>query len=122
MPAKKIVYKYDRSSADIRIGDLWGRTYRKNEDGVSALVAFTEKGNMLIQQMNCELKEHPFEVVAEGQMKENAHTAYLSSIAWKMLHSPKTYSLTDWKRLIIAEKILQLPKKLVRKIDRILSR
>ena len=68
------------------------------------------------------LKEHPFEVVAEGQMKENAHTAYLSSIAWKMLHSPKTYSLTDWKRLIIAEKILQLPKKLVRKIDRILSR
>jgi len=55
-------------------------------------------------------------------MKENAHTAYLSSIAWKMLHSPKTYSLTDWKRLIIAEKILQLPKKLVRKIDRILSR
>lgn len=119
---KNCKYKYDRSSADIRIGDLWGRTYRKNEDGVSALVAFTEKGNMLIQQMNCELKEHPFEVVAEGQMKENAHTAYLSSIAWKMLHSPKTYSLTDWKRLIIAEKILQLPKKLVRKIDRILSR
>ena len=119
---KNCKYKYDRSSADIRIGDLWGRTHRKNEDGVSALVAFTEKGNMLIQQMNCELKEHPFEVVAEGQMKENAHTAYLSSIAWKMLHSPKTYSLTDWKRLIIAEKILQLPKKLVRKIDRILSR
>ena len=55
-------------------------------------------------------------------MKENVHAAYLSNIAWKMLHSPKTYSLTDWKRLIIAEKILQLPKKIVRKINSILSR
>lgn len=89
---------------------------------MSALVAFTERGNTLIQQTDCELKEHPFEVVAEGQMKENVHAAYLSNIAWKMLHSPKTYSLTDWKRLIIAEKILQLPKKIVRKINSILSR
>ena len=35
-------YKYDRSAADIRIGDLWGNTYKSNEDGVSAAVAFTE--------------------------------------------------------------------------------
>lgn len=24
-------YKYDKSSADIRIGDLWGKTYAKDE-------------------------------------------------------------------------------------------
>ena len=117
---KDCKYKYNRSSADIRIGDLWGRTYRKNEDGVSALVAFTEKGNTLIQQMNCKLKEHPFEVVAEGQMKENVHTAYLAPIAWKMLKNDKSYSTKEWKRLIMAEKILQLPKRIIRKIKRIL--
>ena len=27
-------YKYDRSAADIRIGDLWGDTYKSDEDGV----------------------------------------------------------------------------------------
>lgn len=113
-------YKYNQSSADIRIGDLWGKTYCKNEDGVSALVAFTEKGDSLIQQMNCELKEHPFEVVAEGQMKKNAGAAYLAPIAWKMLKNGKSYSAQEWKLLITAEKILQLPKRIIRKIKRAL--
>lgn len=62
-------YKYDHSSADIRIGDLWGKTYNDDEDGVSGAVAFTEKGNEILKQCNCELIEHTFDVVAEGQMK-----------------------------------------------------
>lgn len=62
-------YKYDHSSADIRIGDLWGKTYNEDEDGVSGAVAFTAKGNEVLKQCNCELVEHTFDVVAEGQMK-----------------------------------------------------
>lgn len=62
-------YKYDHSSADIRICDLWGKTYQDNQDGVSGAVAFTEKGKDILQHINCELTEHPFEIVAEGQMK-----------------------------------------------------
>lgn len=57
------------SSADIRIGDLWGKAYINNEDGVSAAIAFTSKGNEILRQCNCELREHPFSLVAEGQMK-----------------------------------------------------
>lgn len=67
---KHCKYKYNHSSADIRIGDLWGSAYEKNEDGVSAAIAFTEKGNDVLKQTNCSLIKHPFEVVAEGQMKE----------------------------------------------------
>lgn len=62
-------YKYNRSSADIRIGDLWGKTYNDDEDGVSGAVAFTQKGNEVLKQCNCELVEHSFDVVVEGQMK-----------------------------------------------------
>lgn len=62
-------FKYKQSSADIRIGDLWGKTYLHDEKGVSAVITFTEKGNNLLHQTNCSLKEHPFDVVAEGQMK-----------------------------------------------------
>lgn len=65
----KCKFKYDHSSADIRIGDLWGKTYKDNEDGVSAAIAFTSKGNEVLHQCNCILVEHPFEIVAEGQMK-----------------------------------------------------
>lgn len=65
----KCKFKYDHSSADIRIGDLWGKTYKDNEDGVSAAIAFTSKGNEVLHQSNCILVKHPFEIVAEGQMK-----------------------------------------------------
>ncbi len=65
-------FKYDKSSADIRIGDLWGKTYKDNEEGVSAAIAFTEKGDAVLHQCNCTLVEHPFEVVAEGQQRNSA--------------------------------------------------
>lgn len=78
-------YKYDRSSADIRIGDLWGQTYKDNEDGVSGAVAFTAKGDEVLKACNCQLIEHPFDVVAEGQMKTcpvriSAYSRILSSL------------------------------------------
>lgn len=66
---EKCKFKYNHSSADIRIGDLWGKTYQDNEDGVSAAIAFTEKGDGILKQCNCTLIEHPFDLVAEGQMK-----------------------------------------------------
>lgn len=65
-------YKYDHSSADIRIGDLWGNTYKNDEDGVSCAVAFTVRGNVILNQSNCKLVSHSFDIVAEGQMKECA--------------------------------------------------
>lgn len=67
---EKCKFKYDRSSADIRIGDLWGKMYQQNEDGVNAAVAFTQKGWELLHECNLEIVEHSFDVVAEGQMKE----------------------------------------------------
>lgn len=65
-------YKWDLSSADIRIGDLWGKTYEKDEDGVSCAIAFSEQGLSILKAANIHLKEHPFDVVAEGQMPTNA--------------------------------------------------
>jgi len=93
-------YKYDRSSADIRIGDLWGETYKDNQKGVSACVAFTEKGHRVIDEMkSITLHKHPFNVVAEGQMRHNAgfnpmypivmaffrHSTYLSQRQWEVV-------------------------------------
>lgn len=67
---EKCKYKYNRSAADIRIGDFWGKTYQDNEDGVSAVIAFTKKGDEVLKLCNCTLVKHPFNIVAEGQMKD----------------------------------------------------
>ena len=83
---EKCKYKYDKSSADIRIGDAWGNHYKEDEKGVSSAIAFTEKGNELLQRCNCELEEISFDVVAEGQMKtcpsiSRLHTSIKNALA-----------------------------------------
>ena len=66
----KCKYKYDKSAADIRIGDLWGGKYTQENDGVSAVLAFTDLGKDIINQIDgCTVKEEELSVVAEGQMK-----------------------------------------------------
>jgi ferredoxin len=66
-------FKYDNSEADLRIGDLWGQTYKDNEDGVSGLLVFTDKGSDIVGKLidRCTFIPYPIEVVAEGQMKKN---------------------------------------------------
>lgn len=64
-------YKYDKSSADIRIGDMWGDTYKDNEDGVSCAIAFTNLGKTVFTNLNCEIIPYSFEIVAAGQLKKS---------------------------------------------------
>lgn len=66
----KCKFKYDQSSADIRIDDAWGTYYSKNEKGVNAVVTFTNKGESLLHECNVELDSQPFSVIAESQMKK----------------------------------------------------
>jgi coenzyme F420-reducing hydrogenase beta subunit len=88
---EKCKYKYDCSSADIRIGDLWGNTYKDNEDGVSCAIAFTEKGDEVLKHINCELVSHPFSLVAEGQMKDSPkYQSYFEHIMDLLKNDKKT--------------------------------
>lgn len=83
---KNCKYKYNKSAADIRIGDLWGGTYKDNEEGVSALIAFTKKGLWVVENLNnVTLIEHPFEIVAERQMKNNVKAKELRPIIMRIL-------------------------------------
>lgn len=62
-------FKLRNSAADIRVGDLWGRSFNKNCDGVSAVLALTQCGYEVLQKVhNIHLQEEPFEIVTEGQM------------------------------------------------------
>lgn len=83
---KNCKYKYCKSSADIRIGDLWGNTYQDNQEGVSALIAFTEKGEEIVANLKdvC-LTEHSFEVIAEGQMRQNAKPVFMKPLIMYLL-------------------------------------
>lgn len=78
-------YKYDHSAADIRIGDLWGSKYQENEDGVSAVVIFTERGKQILLHTDCVLQNESLGVVAEGQIKDKLSMPSLRSKMITML-------------------------------------
>ena len=118
---KNCKFKYDRSSADIRIGDFWGNTYKDDEKGVSSVVAFTDKGDEVIKSLDCLLIEYPFEIVAEGQMKKNAGRAYTSSLIMRALKDESTCEDT-FRFLFKIEGILRLPHRLLNKLSRALCR
>lgn len=64
-------YKALSSSADIRIGDLWGNTYKKDDKGISGVLVLTEKGKQVVSSLgkNVIFKPENLSVVIDGQMK-----------------------------------------------------
>ena len=104
---KDCKYKYDHSSADIRIGDLWGNSYIREEKGVSAFVAFTDKGQIVVENLkNVYLKEHSMEVVAEGQMKKNAHHKATTNIVSYLLRHEYTLNGIPFKITLFIQRII----------------
>jgi coenzyme F420-reducing hydrogenase beta subunit len=76
-------YKGCSSSADIRIGDLWGKTYETTDKGVSGILVFSKKGEDVIKRLNCTLIDHPSEIICEGQMHHR-------------IKKPMTHGLICW--------------------------
>lgn len=109
---KHCKFKYDHSSADIRIGDMWGDTYKDNDKGVTACVAFTEKGKAVIEQSNCTLVEYPFEQVAEGQIKE---LMPYPGIGWRVVIALSKSSAVSMRALVFASKVVGKINKITRR-------
>ena len=66
----KCKYKHLSSSADLRIGDMWGDYYKDNEEGVTGLLVLTEKGKILLNELEgtCHFEPQDTSLVTEGQM------------------------------------------------------
>lgn len=105
---KACKYKYNRSSADIRIGDAWGNEYKDNEKGISALIAFTAKGQEIISLLksSCTLEPQPFSVIAEGQMKKNVGETWATPIVRRLIRGKYTLALSDWNKLFFVNFLL----------------
>lgn len=113
---KDCKYKYTASSADIRVGDCWGKTYKEEEDGVSGVIAYTYKGIDVLKTSNIILISQDLNVVSEGQMKKNAKPAILRDKFIDKLHNPYS-TVTDLKWIIFQNRVLNLIDKIARYIN-----
>lgn len=90
-------YKMGNSSADIRIGDLWGTKYQHDENGVSGVLTLSTKGEKLLSQLTtCAIIPECIEVVTESQMKKCPKRP--SSFKYVMANLKANVSLTEINR------------------------
>ena len=106
-------YKNTMSCADIRIGDLWGNKFAKDENGISGLFALSDKGHAIISDLSsvCTIAEENPETVTEGQMKKSPPIPWIRGWVIRQLRNPnsleRVYKLLLWKaRLLNIHKIL----------------
>lgn len=83
-------FKQTYSSADIRIGDLWGKTFQHDNDGVNGIITLTYRGRDILQHSNCVLQEVALSTIMEGQMKKNAIKTYAYKVVMNALRTDKT--------------------------------
>lgn len=83
-------FKFNRSAADIRIGDLWGDAYKSNRDGVCAVLVFSDRGDHILQEANLVLEKHSLETVTSGQLKQNPKRPWYYNACQRMLTDEKS--------------------------------
>lgn len=105
-------FKYNKSYGDIRIGDMWGDTYKDNEKGVTACVVFTNRGKKVLRQCNCEFVEYPFNQVAEGQITEPIR---FPGIGWNVIISLAKIGQTSMNLLVFTSKLVSKINKIMNK-------
>lgn len=116
----KCKYKMLSSAADIRIGDLWGTVYQEDEDGVSGVVVFTDRGltilNGLVETVYLRKEQHS--IVLEGQMKQAAKRP--ADYDWVSEQLKKGSSL-EWIDLLILVRyvLTNFPRIMRNRINRI---
>lgn len=113
-------YKMDVSAADIRIGDMWGKTYKNDQKGVSALIAFTECGKRVVESLdNCQLNPCPAPLVMEGQMRNPASKPIVYPLINRMLKEDKPLSAIFI--YVKGYNLLRLPLRVLRKVKNMIK-
>lgn len=106
-------FKMECSSADIRVGDLWGKSYAHNLEGVSAVVALNKKGDDILHRLEgMHLQEESFDVISEGQMKMSPPEPWIR----KLIISTLVTNKDNFKKelfLINCSELLKKVKKII---------
>ena len=84
---KDCKFKNLQSAADIRIGDLWGKKYADNEDGITGVLTFTKAGIDILKECNIEFVQETPDVVTEGQLKKKIGRPYYHTFLLALLRS-----------------------------------
>ena len=112
---KECKYKHCKSSADIRIGDFWGKKFSQDKKGVNLILSFTPMGQKFINKLetNCHIEQVTSEEALQGQMKHNAPwSPARKMVLWGLQHKINMQVLYYYARIL--NSIYRFPKSVQR--------
>ena len=113
-------YKGCKSSADIRIGDLWGTKFSEDEKGVSALLSYTQKGCDVVAKLQKDLATiNPvsIEEATGGQMLNHPIKPKYYKLVSEAVKN-KFISLKQIRKVFVAAEILSYQFSKLKKCSR----
>lgn len=99
-------YKQYKSSADIRLGDLWSTQFAKDEQGVSAVLAFSRRGKEILQELNITSIEIAPSILIEGQIADPLKRPWYYSLCRHAIKSKKL-SIKQIRRFFVFSEIIE---------------
>lgn len=122
---KDCKYKMCNSAADIRIGDLWGKTYAGENKGTSAVICFTRLGNDILSELgnsSCTIIEKTVKQVSEGQMAHSPSEPCITNLIFRSLSGKLSLKAINKLEIIPYNTLFRLPKHLFIKIKRMITK
>ena len=105
-------FKKYASSADIRVGDMWGSKFEDCKEGVSAVLTFTQKGDDFVRSLDgCTINEEKPEVAAEGQILKPVDRPWFRGMVMCLL---KCKAFTT-KQILFVAKVFNKFTRIIRK-------
>jgi len=76
---KNCKFKNTNSSADIRLGDLWGKKYQNNIKGVSGVITYNNKGEQIIKELknSCVINNEQIDIITAGQVRNTLKAPFI---------------------------------------------
>jgi len=112
-------FKNAKSSADIRLGDLWGEKYQNNNKGVSGVITYNNKGEQIIKELrnSCNINTEQIDVITACQIKNTLKTPSIRKKVIKNLAKKNSSIQVIFTCAILSKMIFVIiPQTILRKL------
>lgn len=100
------------SDADLRLGDFWGKKYENNEDGISAIVTFNERGRQALACDTIDTEKVEVREILRGQMRHRmSRPKRARAIALALLRMHAPLKAVEWTGRIYKKFHKEKPRK-----------
>lgn len=108
----------DKTNADIRLGDYWGKCFEKDKTGVSMVIPITEKGaeiiDLLKKEKRATIKQKSIKEFFDNQYPYNMPKPYYREKLIEQLKNGESVTFLERKYCVgymVRERLIQLQKK-----------